>query len=550
LAAPSRLPFAIELHLDGQLLHGTVGAGVGDLEANDGEWLTSRYHADAEAFLDGVRGSFTLYARDPELGLAFAARDPTGNGYLSYRFDRGTLTVAREDAELAPPGCGPADLEPVRLAEYFACGELGGPETFFRAVRALLPGELLVAGPAGRLRSRRFAPSLPAARLRLATWEDYVERFAELLDQAVRRSIAGEERVAVWLSGGLDSSPIAALAARAGCAVDALVWQVGDERARVDLPHAAAVARAIGAELHWISCDDAIPFGDLSRWPVHPSTPEQTAYRWFHQRCYERAAELGHRLVLNGFGGDQLYGSPKRWFWTLLAAEGPGAAIDRLRELVPSLGWWATVRSQVLSPLLPKRRSLARHPPDYLTPAARALLAERPHWPRNSHRARRPRQAERVLALLDAHGAHLERWYAAAFGLETRSPLRDPDLVEYLLAVPDHLLRQGEETRPILRAACAGLLPESVRQRRDKARFDAVFARGLARDNLRWAPELLLDPAALWRGHVEESAVRRWLDGRLSDEWDRLGFVQCLNAALWRYRRSGGELAELARRGA
>lgn len=541
---------ALEFRLDGRLFRRPPLPTDDSASASDDAWLSAAYRLRGEAFLDGVRGDFACTVRDPAAARNLAARDSIGNGYLSYRYDQSRLTVAGEDAELAPAGCDPGDLEPVRLAEYFAHGELGGPETFFRGVRAILPGELIVADPDGHLRSRRFAPSLVAARLQLASWEEYVERFAELLDQAVRRAVAGESRVAVWLSGGLDSSPIAALAARAGCAVDALVWQLGDERARVDLPHAAAVARAIGAELHGIPCDDAIPFGDLSRWPVHPSTPEQTAYRWFHQRCYERAAELGHRLVLNGFGGDQLYGNPKRWFWTLLAAAGPGAAIDRLRELVPSMGWWAAVRSQVLGPLLPKGRSLVRHLPAYLTPAARALLAHRLHWPRDAHRARRPRQAERVLALLDAHGARVERWYAGAFGLETRSPLRDPDLVEYMLAVPDHLLQQGDESRPVVRAACAGLLPESARRRQGKAGFHEVYLRGFARDNLRWAPALLLEPGALWRGYVEESAVRRWLDGDLRDSWDRIGYLQCLYAALWRYRRSGGNLADLARRGA
>ena len=200
-----------------------------------------------------------------------------------------------------------------------------------------------------------------------------------------------------------------------------------------------------------------------------------------------------------------------------------------------------------MSPLLPKRRSLRREPAAYLTPEARRLLANRPRWPPDVERARRPRQAERLLALLDAHGANVERYYAEPFGIEVRTPLRDPDLVEFMLAVPDHLLQQGDETRPVLRAASRGLLPESVRLRRGKAGFQAVLERGLAPENLRWAPALLLDPEALWRGFVEESAVRRWLEGRLAGEWDRLGFLQCLNSELWRYRRAGGDLAALAR---
>ena len=65
-------------------------------------------------------------------------------------------------------------------------------------MRAILPGELIVADPDGQLRSRRFAPSLVAARLQLASWEDYVERFevtsrAAFQDEAAR---AGQALVA------------------------------------------------------------------------------------------------------------------------------------------------------------------------------------------------------------------------------------------------------------------------------------------------------------------------------------------------------------------
>jgi asparagine synthase (glutamine-hydrolysing) len=141
----------------------------------------------------------------------------------------------------------------------------------------------------------------------------------------------------------------------------------------------------------------------------------------------------------------------------------------------------------------------------------------------------------------------VERRYAAAFGLEIRAPLRDPDLVELMLAVPDHLLAQGTETRPVLREACSGLLPESVRLRRGKAAFSAVLERGLAPENLRWAPALLERPDALWHGFVEEAAVRRWLAGDLATNADRIGLLHCLYGELWRHVRSGGDLREVAR---
>jgi asparagine synthetase B (glutamine-hydrolysing) len=300
-----------------------------------------------------------------------------------------------------------------------------------------------------------------------------------------------------------------------------------------------------GVPVSWIACDDAWVFADLASWPVHPASPEQTAYRWFHERSYARARALGADVLLAGFGGDQLYVDGRRWFWTLLRAEGPGRAIDRLRESADHDGWYRVIRSELVGALLPKRRRLRRPLAPWLTPTTRKALEEREPWPQDVASARRPRQAQRVLALLDANGAHLESWYAERHGLELAMPLRDFELAQFLLAAPDHLLRQGTETRPVLRAATRGLIPEPVRRRPGKASFYGVLLRGLERDKIAWAPALLRSPDALWREHVEADAVERWLAGDLSDDWDRIGLLQCLFAELWRFKRTGGELGSL-----
>jgi len=543
-SAPSSGAPRLRLTFEGRLQDLPASSGPGPASPTGAEqWLLDRYRRLGVAFLDGVRGDFAVTLVDDSDALELAARDGLGNAYLAYRLDGGHLAAAGDAAELLGPAWPTAELDPLRWSEFFAYQEVSGPETFFRDVRSVLPGEMVLCRE-GRVTRRELGRPRLAARVELPRWEDYVGEFAARLERAVERAIEDVPSVAVWLSGGLDSSPIAALAARAGRAVDGLVWDLNDPGAD-DFRFAAAVAAHAGFDLHRISGDDALPFHDLARWPVPRSTPEQVGYRWLHQRSYRRAAELGHRVVLNGFGGDMLYGNARRWFWDLWAAEGPGAAFARLRTLLPELGAWRAVRSHVLGPLLPRRRSAPRPLPGYLTPRARGLLAERSRWPPDLEEARRPRQAERLLSLLDSHGYHVERQLAAELGLQVRSPLRDRELVELLLAVPDHLLLQGNETRPVLRAACAGLLPEVVRQRRGKAHFRDLFDRGLRPENLPWAPELLLEPGALWRDYVQESEVRRWLAGHLEDNWDRLGFVQCLASELWRYRRAGGDLADL-----
>jgi asparagine synthase (glutamine-hydrolysing) len=536
--AGSRADRGVELWLEGQV-DALDGRALPPAAGSGAELLREAYAARGEAFLDRAEGRFAVALLDRAAGKALVARDGLGHVSLSFVLDPARFAVARDEVDLvALPGVS-RELDATRLAEFFANQELSGSRTFFRDIRAVLPGEMLIV-ERGSVRRRELPRPSVEARLELPRFEDYVERFSELLQNGVERCLRGLESVAVLTGGGLDSSPLAAHAVRrlsgGGRAnVSLLAWRLTDPAAD-ERRYAEALARDLAAPLEWIDAEAAWPFADLERWPVHPSTPEQTAYRWLHQRGYQRAAQLGHRVVLAGYGGDALYGHGERWLLQLLAAEGAGAAIDRLREAAGELGWPRALRGHLLAPLLPRARRLRRAPPRFLTPGARARLAARPQWPPFRHRARRPRQAERLLALLDGHGQHVEAWYAAAFGLEQRTPLRDFRLVEFALAVPDHVLGRGGQTRSVLRAALAGLVPEEIRSRRGKADFRALLLAGLEPRRLGWARALLLRPDALWRGTVEEAPVARWLEDRFDGDAERVAFLNCLYGELWRER--------------
>lgn len=505
--------------------------------------LRALYVARGETFLDGLTGCFAVFLHDPTRQLTAIARDGMGSQTLSYSVVGERLFAHQDDAALLVEIGATSELSELRMAEFFAFEELSSRATFFERISGLLPGEMLVLDR-GQLRRRWITRPNLDFRIERVHWEDYVEEFAGLLSASVLRCLAGLDRVAVMMSGGLDSTPVAALAARhlagRGSAppVTALGWRMSDPRGD-ETALIRKTADKLGIDLEWIDCDDATPFSNLHEWPVHPATPEQAAFRWFHQRSYARAAELGHRVVLSGFCGDVLYINGRRWFWDLLSAAGPGGAIDRLREVAAEIGWRRTLRSHVFAPLLPRMRGLRRELAHYLTPEARRLLAARPHWPPDLELSRRPRQAERLLALLDGHGANVERYYTEPFGIEQRTPLRDFALVQFMLAVPDHLLQQGTETRPVLRAAVSGLIPEEVRRRRDKGAFFDVLDRGMATDRLRWTRSLLLDPDALWRGFIEESFVRSWIEASPTDNWGRIGYLHAIYAELWRRERAG-----------
>ena len=520
-----------------------AGAGPAD---DLSDQLLARYREKGEFFLDGLTGAFAVQLLDPARDLVAIACDGMGNRSLAYSLSANRLVCSPEAADLVETSSGAGFARPtgvLRWAEYFAYEELSGDETFFESVKTLLPGEMILFSK-GAAR-RRW---LPRPRLDLRTerahWEDYVEEFAGLLEGSVLRCIAGLDRVAVLLSGGLDSTPIAALAARhlapsrGRAAVTALSWRMSDPQGD-ESAYIRQAADHSGLQVEWVDCDDAMPFSDLPHWPVHPFdpgtdllplvSPAQLCPRrragkprhpvWILRRCaLHRRAQMGRDL---------------------LSAQGPGPAIDRLREVAAKIGWRRTLRSHIFGPLLPRRRGLRRELAPYLTESAQRSLGSRPRWPPEVATARRPRQAERLLALLDSHGAGVERHYTEAFGLEQRTPLRDFALVQFMLSVPDHLLQQGPETRPVLRAAVAGLIPEEIRRRRDKAYLSRVHDRGMESARLKWTRDLLLDPDALWHGYIEEPCVRSWVERSPVDNWGKLGYLQAIFAELWRRQRAG-----------
>lgn len=525
----------LELRLAGWL-DAVDGGEVGESGERAATRLLARYRALGESFLDDVRGRFAVALHDRERDRLVLARDGMGSFGLAWtRVGRRRL-AAPDAAALRGAGCAGDRIDRGRLAEFFANVELSGDRSFFAGVRDVGPGELLVLEPGGERRRalRRPDPtrSFPARRP-----EAWIELFAERLERAVERCLAGAGELAVLGGGGLDSSTIATLVAasrrRSGGAAPALIaWRV-EGAASDESAFAAELATSMATTVEWIDAHGAGPFEALDRWPVHPATPEQTAYRWLHQRSYERAAALGARTLLAGFGGDSLYTHGDRWLLGLLAAGEIGAAVDALRVEATAHGWRRALVRHLVRPLAP-RRPPASSILSWLSEPTRRWIAARAPDPPEASSARRPRQAVRLLARLDGHGEQVERFYTEPFGLEQRTPLRDFDLVELALALPDSMLGRGGETRTVLRAALRGRLPERIRTRSDKASFRALLLAGLEPARLAWARPRLERPDALWRGFVEPAAMERWLEGRFAGDGEIVGLLHAIYAELWR----------------
>jgi asparagine synthase (glutamine-hydrolysing) len=360
-----------------------------------------------------------------------------------------------------------------------------------------------------------------------------VEEFRAVLEESVRCRMRATSQPVVLMSGGMDSTSIAALAARemstrqGGGPLQTISW-VFDE---LPLADEREFIHPVVESLSLASVE--IP-GDCE-WPLKrrraglfPGSPLDDVYRLLRTSAYAAARDLGARVLLAGTYGDNLFYGYDRWlnslvregrlvqaFRCLLAelmrASSPGAGLRLLRSRLARLAGWPGRASPLPQWLTPKAAEMAR-PKGQGAPALGTLR----------------RQARMALDPRVAWGRNVETAYAASAGLELRHPFRDRRLVELSLSLPEHLLHRPPWGKWILREAMAGLLPEITRKRLHESSLHPLAWRGLMERERGACEAILKGPEATWMGFVRKD----WLESSLA--MSRLGESRGLEAlVLW-----------------
>ena len=488
-------------------------------------------HARLGEELPGLlRGDFALVLWDPEAGRGLVARDQLGGRGLVWHADGGRLLFASETRHLLALLGRTPEPDPAALAHWLAVSGMPGDRSLHAGVRRLRAGHLLRL-EGGRFEVHRYWTPRYRSPLR-APRAELAERLRTEVERAVARRARPGEASAVMLSGGLDSATVAAVGARLPAdARPARAYSatfprhptideaelIGRLSSRFGLASSRAVVRG-GSVLA-----GALPY--VERWRVPPVSPNL----FFWGPLLERAAADGTAVMLDGEGGDELFGlSPaliadRLRRGRLLAARGlvyriPGAngrpTKGSVRRIFREHGLKAATP-------LPMHRAVRRlrgartYALDWLSDATAQAYVESDDlagW----KRYRGPRWwAYLVDATTSGMGPGLVydhvRRRAALAGLEPRHPLVDVDVIELVLQLPPELAFDARHSRPLLREAMAGLMPDEVRLRPTKSTFDALFHECLAGPDLPVVRELLGDPAAEVGAYVDLALVRERL---------------------------------------
>jgi asparagine synthase (glutamine-hydrolysing) len=521
-------------------------------DLSDAELALRAWLAWGEDCLPRLLGPFALIAASPRERAVWLARDPIGNRGLAFHLGPGLLLAASDEHALAADSRVGRELDDSMLALYFSLENRSDGRTFFRGIEQLLPGELLRVGPERAEKRTFYRPPPPPGPRRPEEWQ---EEFRDTLRQAVacRLRTAGG-KTGILLSGGLDSNPIAALAreARPAASLASFTWAFPRHPECDERSLAAETIARFALEAHDVPCDDAGPLAGIPpgaslaeaaadrSWPLHPGTPEQNAYRLFHQRSYEAAAASGARILLSGMCGDQIYSGADSFvadFWRE----------RRFGRLAADLVWHlrqgrlgaAAFRDLLPASFLWRRRARRRRlEAPWLTAAAFGALPAGLPWPSWAAAARRPEQVLRIFDPTNAHGINVECYYALRLGVSPRYPWRDRRIVELALQLPGFELRNRNVKRPILRAALRDSLPQNVIDRSSKTSFEPIFRHSLLMERPALIARLLDRPDACWPLFVEKSYLGRERL-RVPGALGALLIWTCIALELWLLRGGG-----------
>ena len=510
--------------------------------------------------LHRFRGMFAFAIWDANKRKLFCARDRLGKKPLYYWWKDGLFAFASEIKALVQhPGIA-ARLNEAVLPEYLTFGYGSGEETLFAGIRKLLPGhwlelDLSLATPSLHVQQYWDVPESGTSDSSRSD-EEWIRECRDRLEETVRMRLMSDVPLGMFLSGGVDSSAIAALIRRESSG-PVKTFSVGyAESAYSELPYAREVAQHLGTDHHEVLVSKEDFFSALPSLIWHEDEPivwPSSVSLYF----VSRLAASQVKVVLTGEGSDELFAGYGRYFFYL-----KNEAAMKYYRVVPS-AVRAGIRNFIASTSLlggEIRRKLghtvlgctfdveslyadnfyAAFPNGASDISTGALAGAQPAYANFRHywdvRASSPLLSRMLYADQKTYLVELlmkQDQMSMAASIESRVPFLDHTFVEFASRVPAHLKLRNKTGKYILKEAVADLLPADIIHRK-KMGFPTPLKSWLAGSAAEQMLSSLEASDGLLASYVDLGAVRSLVERHrsgLEDATDRIW--RLLNLQLW-----------------
>jgi asparagine synthase (glutamine-hydrolysing) len=459
---------------------------------SDTEVLLRMYERDGDACVDQLRGMFAFAIWDDRSGQLLLARDRIGKKPLYYVIEDDRLYFASSLRALRDTSDGPWEVDPLALDAFMTLSYVPAPRTIYRGVSKMEAGTLTTVG-AGGSSTRCYWDLARDTQPPPETWSDALDQLDDLLGTAVKLRLRSDVPLGVFLSGGVDSSLVTAIAARHSTTPVTTFSIAFDVAAYDESGYAAQVARHLGTDHHVFRArpDLLQTLPELVRHFGEPFADSSALPTWM----LARETRNHVTVALGGDGGDEAFGG---YDWYRNAAR-----LRRLSGAVPepvfalasatvdgvlrraATRWRRAGQVQRGLAMLSVEDTAERYAllRSFIAPADSETL-----YDGQLEAARRHRRSEPLMLLAGLYetcaGTDLRRMryvdigaYLAdclmpkvdvatmAHGLEARAPLLDQEVVRFALSLPDEWLADRGEGKKILRALVSRYLPADLFER-------------------------------------------------------------------------------------
>jgi asparagine synthase (glutamine-hydrolysing) len=533
----------------------------------DTETILHLYEEHGSSCVDYLRGMFAFAIWDQHKRELFIARDRLGVKPLYYvHRDDGSLFFGSEIKALLEAGAVRPKINYAVLSDYLANHAPSGEETLFLGVKRLLPGHVLTWRD-GEVAIRRYW-DVDFSKDDAETRDDktYITQWSDLFRESVRLRLMADVPLGMFLSGGIDSSAIAAV--MSGMVSEPIkTFSVAfAEREANELEYARLVAEAYKTNHHEIVVSPEQFFEALPRLVWHEDEPlahPSSVALYF----VSHLASQHVKVVLTGEGSDELlagYGRYRRTLWNLSMGRrynklAPSFARDALRSQIENTLPTGRLRQKLMRTFLvlsPELESI------YFDNFAVFPTPMQQHMFTRETRARMHEidpyvELRRVLArakdmsLLDGllyadiktylHELLMKQdQMSMATSVESRVPFLDHKLVEFTARMPDTMKLRGATTKYVLRESMKGILPEKILTR-SKMGFPVPIGTWFRGPFKSIIDDYVLSDRALSRGIFAPDFVRQLVSLHQAGEDHSERLWSLLNFEIWQRQFFDGE---------
>jgi asparagine synthase (glutamine-hydrolysing) len=472
---------------------------------SDTEVLLNAYRVWGPRCLERLNGMFAFAIYDTVTQSVFAARDRFGEKPLYILETDDVVYLSSELKALGETGALDKRLEPLALYEYFTKGYISGPRTIFRNVRRLPAGHWLDVRDQATCEQLYWAPPKPTEEL--TDEAEILKRVTDTLRESVQLRLVADTRVGLFLSGGVDSSAVVALASEASSR-PVETFSVGFNDARYDeRQHARFVARRFGTcHREFVLEPGGVDVIEQIAWHLDEPFADSSALpTWYLSELTRRHV----RVALSGDGGDEVFAGYDSYRGHMLS--------ERLRALPSPLLSLTAAALRALptrdAGLRLARLKLARNIADAALPAGERFVAKQQTAFRRSHVA----QLSPYLAPY-ATAANDRALFAPMFDGEC-SPLAGMTLWQQSVSlVDDMLVKVDRMSMAHSLEVRAPFLDHRLAELMNRVAFRTKMPEGRQKYILRKAMERYLPAEFLWRRKQGFNApIRQWFRSDVGD---------------------------------